>query len=234
MRQATALETFRAAQPLQAERTYVLLVSIFLGVLLITNVITVKYITIAKVTLTAGAITYPFTFSLIDIIAELYGKKRAQLAVWMGLLVSLFMILIVQLASLLPTYSQSPISQPVFQQVFGFTPGIVLGSMVAYLVAQFADIYLFDWFSRLTKHKYLWLRNNVSTFISQLLDTLIFGWIAWVGWPLLGINDAIAAIEWATWYPIVVNEYLFKLAFSVLNTPLVYLGVYAARFWTRP
>ena len=209
--------------------------STFVAVLLLTNVITAKYFRLGgQCTLTAGALTYPLTFSLIDIISELYGPKKAQLAVWMGLVGSILMTVVVQIASCIPAYAQSPVDQATFQLVFGFTPGIVIGSMVAYLTAQFTDIYLFDWGRKRTQGRYLWLRNNGSTLISQLMDTLLFGLIAWMVWPLLAWHEAVAPLPWSTWYPIMANEYAFKVVFTVLNTPLVYLGVYAIRSWVKP
>lgn len=226
------LESLRAKCPSKATQGFVLLASIFIAVLLLTNVITVKYFSLGgQFTLTAGAITYPFTFSLVDIISEHYGPKKAQLAVWMGLVGSLLMTVVLQFASQLPACAQSPVDQTTFQLIFGFTPGIVLGSMVAYLAAQFTDIYLFDWTRKRTQNKHLWLRNNVSTLISQLIDTLLFGLIAWEVGPFFVWDDAVAPLPWSAWYQIMINEYVFKVIFTILNTPLVYWGVYSTKHW---
>jgi len=223
------LEQFRAQQPSLSERMYVILVGLFLGVLLLTNIITSKYIIIGHLTLTAGAITYPFTFSLLDIISEVYGKNKAKMVIWMGLLASLFMTFITYLANIIPIYEHSPVPQSAFRLVFGFTPGIVLGSMVAYLIAQLVDVYLFELVRRITKGKYLWLRNNISTLIGQLFDTAIFAGIAWMIWPLLGLTQGIEPITWNTWYQITVNEYMFKVFFTFINIPVVYIGVYLVK-----
>lgn len=213
---------------------YVLLVSIFLGILLITNVITAKYIKIGQITLTAGAITYPFTFTLLDIIAEIYGKERATWTVWMGLIASLLMSSMLKIATVIPIYSQSIVSQQNFQQVFGCTPGILLASISAYLVGQLLDIYLFGYIARRTQHKHLWLRNAASTLSSQLLDTILFGWIAWILWPSLSTNQAIEPLAWDTWYRLTANEYFLKVIFTVCNIPLVYLGVHLIKKWIKP
>ncbi|XWN35079.1 MAG: queuosine precursor transporter [Roseivirga sp.] len=231
---ATSAANFRTRSPSRATGAYVLLVGIFIAFLLLTNVITVKYLRLGPVVLTAGALTYPFTFSLIDLLSELYGAKRAQLAVWVGLVMSLFMTVMVLFISWLPTCASSPVDQATFERIFGFTPGIVLGSMAAYCVAQFTDIYIFNWVRQITQGRYLWLRNNVSTLLSQGIDTLLFGLIAWVVWPALDWNKEIAPLPWAAWYAIMVNEYGFKVAFTLLNTPLVYLGVYTIRRWGKP
>mgnify|MGYP001028698057 CR=1 FL=1 len=227
------LEQFRTQQPSLSERVYVILVGLFLGVLLLTNIITSKYITVGHLTLTAGAITYPFTFSLLDIISELYGKSSAKMVIWMGLLASLFMTFITYLANVIPIYDYSPVPQAAFQLVFGFTPGIVLGSMVAYLIAQFIDVYLFELTRRITKGKYLWLRNNISTLVGQLFDTAIFAGIAWVIWPLIGLTQGIEPISCHTWYQITINEYMFKVIFTFFNIPLVYIGVYLVKRYIK-
>ncbi|ACE05681.1 hypothetical protein Aasi_0238 [Candidatus Amoebophilus asiaticus 5a2] len=227
------LEQFRVQQPSLSERIYVILVGLFLGVLLLTNIITSKYITIGHLTLTAGAITYPFTFSLLDIISEAYGKNKAKMVIWMGLMASLFMTFITYLANIIPIYEHSPVPQSAFQLVFGFTPGIVLGSMVAYMIAQLIDVYLFELIRRVTKGKYLWLRNNISTLVGQLFDTAIFAGIAWMIWPLLGLTQGIEPISWNTWYQITINEYMFKVFFSFINIPLVYIGVYLVKRYIK-
>jgi uncharacterized integral membrane protein (TIGR00697 family) len=210
-------------------RAYIWLISIFLGVLLITNIITAKYIHIGPITLTAGVITYPLAFTLIDVIAEIYGNKRAKWAVWMGLAASLFMGLVLQAASAMPAHSHSIVSQHNFELMFGFVPGILIASIVACLVAQLMDIFLFGYIAKLTHRKHLWLRNTASTLISQLIDTTLFGWIAWIAWPLLNSNQAIEPLPWHIWYQLTCNEYLFKIIFTLFNIPLVYLGVYVIR-----
>ncbi len=209
------------------------LASVFVAVLLLTNVITVKYFRLGRWVLTAGALTYPFTFTVLDIISELYGPRRARWVVWAGFVASLFMTAVVYVVGRMPVHPQSPMSQEAFQCLFGFTPGIVIGSMVAYLAAQLLDVALFAWMHRLTRGKHLWLRNGASTLISQWLDTLLFGLIAWVLWPQLGLASGIAPLPWAAWTQVVLNEYGFKVIFTVLNTPLVYAGVHAIRRWPR-
>lgn len=223
----------KESHPAQLAQTFVLLLCTFVAVLLLTNVIVTKYFRIGRFVLTAGAITYPFTFSLLDIISELYGPQKAKLTVWMGLAASLFMTVILQLVMSLPSYSPAPVEHTAFQLLFGFTPGIVLGSMIAYLTAQFIDIYLFHWLRQLTKNNHLWLRNNISTLVSQFFDTLLFGLVAWIVWPFFASNEALAPLPWSSWYQITRNEYTFKVVFTILNTPLVYAGVYTLKYWRR-
>lgn len=221
-----SLEQFRDQKVTASERVYVLLLSLFISLLLLTNVITSKYIQLGPFTFTAGSWTYPFTFLFIDLITELYGKNRAKLTIWLGLLASILMTGLIYAAHHVSTYTYSLVSQKSFAVVFGFTPGIVLGSMVAYVIAQQVDVYLFDWLRRLTSSRYLWLRNNVATLVGQLFDTAIFAAIAWVFYPLVDIQHIIEPITWETWYQITRNEYMLKVIFTFINIPLVYVGVY--------
>lgn len=224
------MHSLKATHSVKLERIFLLFVCTFVAVLLLTNVIVTKHFNLGPFVLTAGAITYPFTFSLLDIISEIYGPHKARIAVWMGLIGSLFMTVVLQLVMRLPPYVEAPVDHATFQLLFGFTPGIVLGSMTAYLAAQFIDIYLFDWARRFTNNKHLWFRNNISTLVSQFVDTMLFGLVAWVVWPFFVPNESVAPLPWAAWYWITINEYAFKVVFTILNTPLVYAGVYTARY----
>lgn len=217
----------------QVSSTYLGLLSIFVAVLLLTNVIVTKHFTLGPFVLTAGAITYPFTFSLLDIIAEIYGPKRARLAVWMGLVGSLLMTMVLQLIIHQPSFEHDFVNDTAFRAIFGFTPGIVIGSMVAYLTAQFIDIHLFMWARNLTNSKHLWFRNNLSTLVSQFVDTLLFGLVAWILWPFFTWDSAVVPISWAAWWQITINEYAFKVVFTILNTPLVYGGVYIIKSYHK-
>jgi len=109
----------------KAMAAYRLCLSVFIATLLLTNIVTVKYLALGPVVLTAGALTYPFTFLLIDTLSELYGPDQARLAVWLGLIVSLLMTVLIQMIVHLPINPSSPVRQEVFESMFGFTPGIV-------------------------------------------------------------------------------------------------------------
>ena len=224
------LESFRNQRLSLFEWIYIVLTSLFVAMLLLTNIVTSKYIRLGSFMVTGGAIVYPFTFLLADVITELYGKRRAQWVVGVGLWASLGMVFVTYLANRLPIYSGSPLSQQVFSKVFGFTPGIVLGSMVAYMAGQWVDIYLFAWVCRLTKGRYLWLRNVSSTLVGQALDTLIFSVFAWVVWPLLYKGARLSLISWDTWYQLSVYEYGVKVVWVVLNVPMVYGACYLIRW----
>ncbi len=220
------LEDYRKQDFTLEEKIFFLLLGIFISVLLLTNIITSKYFIIGKIPMTAGVITYPFTFLITDIISEVYGKEKAKYTVWMGFGASILMVFIIWIANYSPTHLSSPVKQHYFQKVFGFTPGIVIGSMTAYLVSQFSDVYIFDSIKKITGDKLLWIRNNIATIVSQLIDTFTFALTAWVIWPIIDPSNATVLISWDVWLKIAACEFIFKIFFALLDTPFVYLGVF--------
>ena len=103
---------------------------------------------------------------MTDVISEVFGESRANLLVKIGFAVSIFAFFILLIANYVPIAKNSPVGNKSFQDVFGFTPVIIFSSMLAYLTAQFVDVKLFELVRKLTKGKYLWLRNNISTIFS--------------------------------------------------------------------
>ena len=103
--------------------------------------------------------------------------------------------------------------------------------MIAYLSAQFVDVHVFEFWRNLTHGKHLWLRNNGSTVLSQLLDTVMVVTIALVLWPVMDGNVDTAPIARETWWQIIVGQYLFKAGVALIDTPFFYLGTRWLRGW---
>lgn len=168
----------------------------------------------------AGVIAYPFTFLATDLISELFGRKKAQLVVWVGFFMNGFMLLLMSINHWLPnTYGVSG-GLDLFEGVYEFMIGNTIASMIAYLTAQTVDVRLFHFWKRKTKGKHLWLRNNASTTVSQLVDsTAILSILFLAG----NLGDNITTV----WHLIIliINSYLFKFFFALFDTPLIYLGV---------
>src|SRR5690606_23073228 len=133
------------------------------------NIIAAKYFTLAGLTLSCGTLVYPISFLITDIVSEIYGMQRARLLVWIGLVISVLATGVVWISHQLPIPSHSPVDARSFGLVLGLMPGLVLGSMVAYLMAQLIDVHLFEHIRKLTNTKHLWMRNTFSTFVGQLL-----------------------------------------------------------------
>jgi uncharacterized PurR-regulated membrane protein YhhQ (DUF165 family) len=209
----------------------------------------------AAFVITTGLITYPLTFWFTDIVSEIWGKKYADLMVFYGFLASLIMLLVLSVARSVPAadiWTVRPEMAPFFhpdlylkneagevtgvsslaaQAAYSFTfeaPGLLLfASMLAYLVAQLLDNYLFHFWRRLTKGKHLWLRNNGSTAISQLADTFIVnGIFLYFYWKMPWTSDDPATV---TIVQVILTSYVVKLFLAICDTPLIYLGVWAIR-----
>lgn len=171
-----------------------------------------------------GLLAYPFTFLATDLISELFGRKKAQLVVWIGFFLNMYMLLIMSAGYWFPnTYGVSG-GVELFDGVYEFVIANTVSSMIAYLIAQSVDVRLFHFWKRVTKGKYLWLRNNGSTMFSQLVDsTAILSILYFTG--NLGENvTTIGALV-----ILIINSYLFKFFFALFDTPLAYLGVWLFR-----
>jgi uncharacterized integral membrane protein (TIGR00697 family) len=209
---------------IQAEVMFCVLAALFVAALITANLIFQKFFRwdffgIYTFELSAGIIPYPVTFLVTDIISEIYGRKMANRVVFAGLFASLFMLLIIVVASIAPATEYSPVSDDEFNMVFGFTFVAVAASLVAYLLAQFLDVQIFHFWKRLTRGKYLWFRNNASTFSSQFVDTF----------TVLFLLCSFQVIEWELFGMLLLNGYLFKVMVAMLDTPLIYIIVWAVR-----
>ena len=210
---------------LLAQKLYFFLSSIFITALVVSNLIFQKFFSwypfnfevfgIKLFELSVGVLPYPITFLITDIISEIFGKRKANQVVVMGILASIFSIGLLLLGDVLPASSSSPIDDKTFNLVFSASPLAVIASMSAYLIAQFLDIRIYHFWKQLTQGKYLWLRNNFSTFSSQIIDSTTV--IA-----LLCIFDILA---WDLFLGLVLSSITFKIVVAVIDTPLLYLLV---------
>ena len=190
----------------------VVLAALFTTCLLVANIIAVKLFAIGDWVVPAGVIAYPLTFLFTDVIAELYGRKTASRVVWVGFGVSIIMALLVYLGGLLPPASFWE-DQPAYEAILGMVPRVTLASIIAYLVSQHHDVFAFHFWRRKTKGRFLWLRNNASTLVSQAIDSAIFCFIAFWG-----------VFDTAIFREILLSTYLLKLLVAVIDTPFIYLA----------
>ncbi|PQJ15766.1 queuosine precursor transporter [Aureicoccus marinus] len=169
--------------------------------------------------ISVGILPYPITFLITDLISEIFGKKKANQVVIAGIFASFFSLLIVYTASAVPATEWSPVNNEMFTDVFGNTIVAVFASMMAYLLAQFVDIQVYHFWKRMTAGKYLWLRNNFSTFSSQFIDTF----------TVVLLLCSFGEIAWSRFYGLVIAGFLFKVMIALFDTPLLYLFVYIIR-----
>jgi uncharacterized integral membrane protein (TIGR00697 family) len=168
----------------------------------------------------AGVIAYPFTFLATDLVSELFGRKRAQMLVWVGFGMNVFMLLLMSINHWLPNSAGVSGGLDLFEGVYQFMVGNTIASMIAYLIAQSVDVRLYHFWKRLTKGKHLWLRNNASTTVSQLVDSTAIITILYLAGNLGDAIDSVGAVV-----ILIINSYLFKFFFALFDTPLMYLGV---------
>lgn len=231
------------------EWVFLLLAGVFLGSLAMLNILGVSrfidlssYIGISEQSdirfiIAVGVLPYPITFFCTDLISEIYGRKRANMVVWIGLILNIWILLILWLGGSLDapnnllsdgtlpiTASENGIQIPhgyAFYEIRKLTFGATLASMIAYLTAQFVDVQVFHHLKNRTKGKHLWLRNNVSTITSQLIDSiaviLITHYFAG-GLPIGPEDDTIRMLVM-----FILSSYLFKFVFALIDTIPIYL-----------
>ena len=203
---------------------FLVLSGFFVASLILANATVFKFIDIplpfvGLATISVGVLPYPITFLCTDLISELYGKKRADSVVLIGFLVSLYMLAMLQIGGALPVSRlQDESIQGHFAAVFGQSTRAIFASMAAYLLAQLVDVRLYHFWRRLTGDRHLWLRNNASTMLSQLIDTTAVVVILFYGvW------------EWAQIGAVILASYVYKLLVAAADTPLMYAGTWLFR-----
>jgi hypothetical protein len=167
------------------------------------------------VTLSIGVIPWPVVFLTTDLVNEYFGKSGVRKLTFLavGMIAYSFVVLFAAIG--VPTWEHSPVTHEQFRAVFGQSMWIIVGSITAFLTAQLIDVLVFLAVRRRTGGRYLWLRATGSTVISQLIDTFIVGFIAFV---------VPGSLTMKQWIPLAVGSYVFKLVVAVLITPLIYLG----------
>ena len=175
------------------------------------NIQVTKTIELFGLTATMGNIIYGTIFLASDILNENYGKKIARKAVGLGFATLIMMTVIMQFVLLFDP-APSDFAQSSLSTIFGFIPRVALGSLIAFAISQYVDVWLYALVKRvLPDDKFLWVRNNVSTMLSQLLDTLVFCTIAFAG-----------TYEGSVWMEIFISTYVLKFVVSIISTPFLY------------
>lgn len=213
-----------------AYKIYLYLGALFITSLVVSNLIFQKFfywypfgdVTVFGASLfeiSVGVLPYPITFLITDLISEIYGKKKANQIVTAGIFASFFSMGIILIANAVPALPESPVGDDLFNSVFALSPLAVLASMLAYLSAQYVDIAIYHFWKRVTKGRYLWLRNNFSTFSSQFIDTF----------TVVGLLCIFGVLPWSLFSGLVISGFIFKVFIAFLDTPLLYFFVYILR-----
>lgn len=228
------------------ERVFLILAGIFICAMTMLNILGItRFIQLGPMQLAVGVLPYPITFLCTDLICELYGKARANFMVTVGLFLNFFILGFLYLGNLIPAVGpesmppwqtlqlSAPVSLPdgsvienqveMYRLIYATTSGAVFASMMAYIAAQYCDVQLFHFWKRVTKGKHLWIRNNFSTMISQLVDSFMVILVTF-GAAFLAGNMTLRALG-----VLMLSNYLFKFSVAVLDTGPFYLGVYSLR-----
>jgi uncharacterized PurR-regulated membrane protein YhhQ (DUF165 family) len=228
------------------ERVFLVLAGIFICAMTMLNILGItRFIQLGPLSLAIGVLPYPLTFLCTDLICELYGKARANFMVSLGLGLNFFILGVLWLGNLLPSAPADTLppwqvlqlaesvslpngrivenSVELYQLIYATTTGAVFASMMAYIAAQYCDVQLFHFWKRVTRGKHLWIRNNFSTMISQLVDSsmvilVTFGAAYWAG------DFTFKALV-----VLMFSNYAFKFCVAALDTGPFYLGVYQLR-----
>jgi uncharacterized integral membrane protein (TIGR00697 family) len=170
--------------------------------------------------LSVGAILYPLTFLIADLMAEFYGKKSAKFCVRFSIVINVTVAMVLLLMDFLPATTWSKMDNSTFHQVFGLYGVAAISSMIACYISQSIDISLYLWIRKITNGKHLWLRSNGSTMVSLLIDTLI----------IIGLMVAFGVFPKEHMWSLIGNSYAWKLFFTACSTPFFYGCVSFIRF----
>lgn len=180
---------------------------------ILANIQVLKLVELVGITATLGNIVYATSFLATDILSENYGKKSARAAVGIGFF-SLIVATVVMNIALGFRPAPEDGAHESLSLIFSILPRITLASLVAYGLAQAHDIWAYDfWRRKFPNLKFIWIRNNLSTMVSQLIDTLVFNTIAFAGLFEIGV-----------FLEICLTTYVLKWLVAALDTPLVYLA----------
>ncbi|WP_410508694.1 queuosine precursor transporter [Methanosarcina hadiensis] len=193
-----------------------LLLTIFVSCLLLGNLLGSKLIEIFGIVTSVGLFGYPPTFLITDIVEEVRGKEATKVFVHAGFLSLCIAIFFVFVSTGLPPSPLYPHNEA-YNYVFSNSMRMILASITAFLISQYHDILAFNFWKKKTNGRYLWLRNNLSTIVSQLLDSIVFIFIAFYR-----VTPDIGAVS--VFY-MILPLWAIKIIFALLDTPFVYLGV---------
>lgn len=211
--------TNKKNQKQEAYFLFLLLSSLFIAALVTTNLIANKFVSVdlgfKTFQISAGILPYPITFLITDILSEIFGKQKTQRVVIAGFFASVFVLFMLWLGNQFMAIENSPVSDSMYEQVFANSWRVILSSMIAYLVAQSVDVRIYHFWKKLTNGKHLWLRNNASTIVSQLVDTTLVVCVLFVG--VLPLNQI---------FTLIIDGWIFKIFFAFLDTPLMYTSVF--------
>ncbi len=198
------------APPKTISPIFLVLSTFYVTCLLLSNLVASKVILLGGLTLDAAVTLFPLTYILGDVFTEIYGFRRTKCVIWLGFSCNFLAALVYLLTIHLP-YPEYWQNQQAFETVLGITPRIFLASLTGYLFGEFSNSFVLSKLKIATKGKMLWLRTILSTFVGEALDTVLFVLISFLG-----------ILPTQVLWTMMLCQYVFKVAYEVLFTPLTY------------
>jgi uncharacterized integral membrane protein (TIGR00697 family) len=209
-----------------ADRLFVCLAAVFVSCLLLGDVIGGKTVGTPLGPISVGIIPFPVTFLLTDVVNDFYGRRGARFLTLVGFAMALLAYVVLQLSTWLAPHESTYFTQSEFAKIFGGSAQLFVASMIAYLVSQFLDISVFQFWKALTQSKHLWLRATGSTLLSQIVDTVTINLIFWLWTASADPNSFLGKMSSADRYSWIFakigREYGIKVVVAILLTPAVY------------
>lgn len=207
-------------------KLFVVLVAVFCSCLLLGDIIGGKTIPTPLGPISVGIIPFPVTFLLTDVVNDFYGRRGARFLTLVGFGMALLAWTMLQLGNLVPAHESTYFTQAEFNKIFGGSAQLFAASMIAFLLGQFLDIQVFQFWKALTQSKHLWLRATGSTLLSQIIDTVVINVVFWA-WTAAGdpesfLGKMTPGDRWSWIFAKIVREYMIKLVVAILLTPAVY------------
>ncbi len=201
---------------LTKDRKTDILLALFVGSMVLVNTIGSKITTLAGIRVSVGIFFMPLLFLVTDIVGEVHGKERARYFVRLSSAILVFMFVMIFISIKMPAHKAWEL-QGEYSLIFGSSLRMTFASIISFIISQSFDVRAFDFWKKRTKGKHLWLRNNLSTIFSQLIDTTIFMFLAFYKIaPKFTVTFIISLI---------IPYWVFKVVFAIVDTPLCYLGV---------
>ena len=196
---------------MQKNYKYLTTISVFfVSVLLISNVASSKIVDLEWFTFDGGTLLFPLSYIFGDILTEVYGYKKSRGIIWLGFFMALLMSVVFIVVGKLPPASGWS-NQTAYDAILGLTPRIVCASLIAYFFGEFSNSFVLAKMKILTKGKWLWTRTIGSTVVGELIDSILFVTIAF-----LGVLPGYLLMT------VIISNYVFKTAVEVLFTPITY------------
>ena len=210
----------------RTHRWFPLVTAVFVTTLIVSNIVAVKLVNLFGLFVPAAVILFPIAYIFGDILTEVYGYARARQVIWIGFFCNLLAVAAIWIAGILPpapfwaagAFETPEGAQAAYQAILGFTPRLLLASFIAYLAGEFLNAFVLAKLKVRTGGRFLWLRTIGSTVIGQGADSAVFITVAF--WGVFGPANLGAAIF---------SQWLFKVAYETLATPLTYLIVNALK-----